>query len=405
MACSLQMIFVSGCARGEAATSGTATDSAANQSFHVVGYYSMTEALGGAAPAFPFDKVSHVNLYFLNPDANGNFPDVSGLTAFIQSAHAKGVSVMASIGGGSAHPQYHTLLKDDKRPAIVKSLLQIVAGTGLDGIDVDLEGDDIDADSYEALVTELADGLHAAKHSITSAVAVYFSDKLTDKALAQYDFINLMSYDHTGEWNPAKPGPHATYEDAVTDLQFFLQQRHIPKSKITLGVPFYGYSFGPTLTSKAGSMNYGEIVTLYPGAEKKDEWPLPGGATIYYNGMPTISKKIALAKDKAAGIMIWQLDGDATGALSLLTLIGTQKKITGTFIYPKSIHEKDSFAFHRHFVCLSAILIFPASRCVRCRQCPGWQHEHRQFADPVCRRLETDINDRLLGRFEKQLAE
>ncbi len=326
LCCSLAFYSVAGCARGASRASTNIPDSTGGTSFRVVGYYSMNEALSGATATFPFDKLSHVNLYFLNPDINGLFPDVSGLKSFIQSAHAKGVSVMASIGGGSAHPQYHTLLKPDKRPAIVSALLKIVGTTGLDGIDVDLEGDDIDTDTYEALVSELASGLHAAGHAITSAVAVYFSDKLTDKALAQYDFINLMSYDHTGEWNPAKPGPHASYEDAVTDLGFFRNQRHVAKDKITLGVPFYGYSFGPELTSKAGSMNYGDIVSRYPGSEKTDQWSLPGGATIYYNGMPTISKKIALARDQAAGIMFWQLDGDATGPLSLLTLISTEKK-------------------------------------------------------------------------------
>jgi len=37
------------------------------------------------------------------------------------------------------------------------------------------------------------------------------------------------------------------------------------------------------------------------------------GKTLYYNGIPTIKKKTVLAKEKASGIMIWQLSGDATG--------------------------------------------------------------------------------------------
>src|ERR1700712_1747498 len=162
LCCSLAFCSVAGCARGQSGATTTATDPTAGRSFHVVGYYSMNEALAGATPTFPFDKLTHVNLYFLNPEANGQFPDVTGLKSFIQSAHAKGVSVMASIGGGSAHPQYPTLLKPDKRPGIVSALLKIAEDTGLDGIDVDLEGDDIDMATYESLVTELASGLHAA---------------------------------------------------------------------------------------------------------------------------------------------------------------------------------------------------------------------------------------------------
>ena len=65
-----------------------------------------------------------------------------------------------------------------------------------------------------------------------------------------------MSYDRTGPWRPEKPGPHAAYEHAVEDLEYFGVVRKRPKDKMTLGLPFYGYGYGPELTSKAISMNY-----------------------------------------------------------------------------------------------------------------------------------------------------
>ena len=39
---------------------------------------------------------------------------------------------------------------------------------------------------------------------------------------------------------------------------------------------------------------------------------------LYYNGIPTIKQKAALAKEKASGIMIWQVKGDARGKAPLL---------------------------------------------------------------------------------------
>ncbi len=54
-----------------------------------------------------------------------------------------------------------------------------------------------------------------------------------------------MSYDHTGPWRPEKPGPHAPYEEAQAALAYFGVDRKIPKDKLVLGVPFYGYGFGP----------------------------------------------------------------------------------------------------------------------------------------------------------------
>src|SRR3546814_7222035 len=90
---------------------------------------------------------------------------------------------------------------------------------------------------------------------------------------------------------------------------------------MVLGVGFYGYGFGPTLTSPAVTMNYGEIVAQFPNAQNTDQIELPSGATMYYNGIPTMTRKTELAKSKASGIMIWQISGDATGKYSLLKTI------------------------------------------------------------------------------------
>jgi GH18 family chitinase len=190
----------------------------------------------------------------------------------------------------------------------------------LDGIDVDLEGSDID-ENYENFVVELAGALKSRRKMITAAIAIYYKDALSDKALAQYDFVNIMSYDRTGPWKPDKPGPHSTYANALEDLEYFGTVRNIPKEKMTLGIPFYGYGFGPELTSPAISMDYRQIITDFPEAEFLDEFNMPGGKILYYNGINTIKRKTTLAKEKASGIMIWQLQGDASGAHSLLQAI------------------------------------------------------------------------------------
>jgi hypothetical protein len=90
---------------------------------------------------------------------------------------------------------------------------------------------------------------------------------------------------------------------------------------MVLGVPFYGYGYGPELTSKAVTMTYNDIVATFSGAELVDQWTMPDGKIIYYNGIPTIKKKTLLAREKASGIMIWQILGDAPGELSLLGAI------------------------------------------------------------------------------------
>ena len=288
--------------------------------FRVVGYYSLRSAMNGFHK-FPFKLVTHVNLYFVNPDSLGNFTqDFSALAPFIKKAHRKNVKVLLSIGGGSEHPYYHRLLMDENRAALVAKLASIAVQYNIDGIDVDLEGKDIDK-NYESFVVELAGSLRSHQKLTTSAVAVYYKDQFTDKVLAQFDFVNVMVYDRTGPWKPQMPGQHSSYNNAVDDLEYFGTERNIPAGKMVLGVPFYGYAFGPELTSPVKSMNYGQIVSSFNGSESVDEWKMDGGYIMYYNGIPTIRKKTELAKEKASGIMIWQIGGDATGSKSLLKTI------------------------------------------------------------------------------------
>ncbi|MBC7398466.1 MAG: hypothetical protein H7289_00870 [Mucilaginibacter sp.] len=292
-----------------------------NAKFKIVGYYPIRATLTADLNAVPFDKLTHVNLYFLNPDTLGNFNTyLSGLIPFIKAAHAKNVKVLASIAGGGKHPYYGKLLMDDKRPKFISDLTDIALKLGLDGIDVDIENRDIDG-NYEKFATELSAAMKAHNLLTTAAIAIFYKDQLTEAALAQYDFVNLMSYDHTSPGSPDRTGQHSPYDKAVSDLDYFYTIKHIPKEKIVLGVGFYGYGFGPDLITPGMSMTYGQLITQNPGAELLDQWNLPGSKIIYYNGIPTIKQKTQLAKKEAAGIMIWQLLGDALGDKSLLNAV------------------------------------------------------------------------------------
>ncbi len=288
--------------------------------FRVVGYYSLRSAMNDFGK-FPFKRLTHVNLFFLNPDTLGNFTqDLSALKPFITKAHKKNVKVLFSIAGGGEHPYYHKLLQDGYRTVFIQNLISQVLRYNFDGIDVDLEGSDID-ENYEVFVSELARELRLHQKLITSAIAVYYKEDLSDNALAQYDFVNIMCYDRTGPWRPEVPGQHSSYYDAMEDLQYFGTVRNIQQEKMVLGIPFYGYGFGPGVTSPVISMNYNKIVSEFPGAESVDQWKTDDGYIIYYNGLPTIMQKTKLAKEKASGIMIWQLGGDVRGSKSLLKAI------------------------------------------------------------------------------------
>ena len=286
--------------------------------FRVVGYV----PLGRTVPDFSkisFERLTHLNIAFVNPDSTGNLVLREGFDALIQKAQENKVKVLASIGGGSFNPHYSRLLSDTNRKILIGKLVQLVIDHKLDGLDVDLENDNLDT-NYVHFVTGLAAELKPIDKLLTAALATWNAHLISDAALEKFDFINIMSYDQTGPWRPNQPGPHSTYTKAEEDLLYWTKIRGVPKNKVSLGVPFYGYCFG---TKYGESMSYRDIITKFPGADQQDQVLPEGGGVIHYNGLPTIKSKTALALKNAGGIMIWQLLHDAEGDDSLLAAIDT----------------------------------------------------------------------------------
>lgn len=300
----------------------TVPDTKAGKNFRVIGYLPAFGMRNTGELNFDFGRINYLNIAFVNPDSVGNFTISPSLTQIVTAAHAKNTKVLISIGGGSAPAYYSKLLADTLRGKLINSLAKLSVDFNLDGIDVDLEGERIDT-NYEAFVTGLSVALKPKGKLLTSAVATAYKSRYTDKALAVYDFINIMSYDKTGPWRPNDAGPHAPYEMAVADLDYWINTRGIPPQKLSLGLPFYGYGFGAGAPKEIGFKN---LVAQYAGAENADTFTVPDGGIIYYNGTATIKNKTTLALEKAGGVMIWQLLGDADGDKSLLNVINNTIK-------------------------------------------------------------------------------
>jgi chitinase len=289
--------------------------------FRIIGYFRGN--LEHDVDKIHFRKITHLNVAFINPDAAGTFVPVTGLQALVKTAHARHVKVLASFGGGMAPAYFSDLIGAAHRTAFIANLLKLMLDYKLDGIDVDLEGALITAD-YDAFIADLAPAIKS-KGLLTAAVATAYGERYSLAALQQFDFINVMSYDKTGPWKPENAGPHAPFAMATADLIYWNTAKGVAKEKLSLGVPFYGYSFGPV---GAGSMMYREIIQAYPGAENKDEVTMSDGGFLYYNGILTIQNKTKLALAQAGGVMIWQLLQDTTGKKSLLDVIHKQIKAT-----------------------------------------------------------------------------
>ena len=275
-------------------------------------------ALSAWATKVDFSQLTYLNVCFADVSAAGDvtFADAS-LDAFVATAHANGVKVCMAIGGATVIDTggvFATLLQDGSRDALVGKLSQYATDHQLDCIDVDLEGNGVNQ-YYEAFVSSLGTKLHAENKELTSAVSSWFGEKITDKAIAAFDFMNIMAYDLHNPGGSAEPVQSSSIDEATKEVDYWVG-RGLPKAKAVFGVPFYGYKWA---TAQSEALTYAAILAQDPTAATQDQLTV-GGATIYLNSRTTIQAKTKLAKSYG-GIMAWELGQDAAGDASLMKAI------------------------------------------------------------------------------------
>ena len=267
-----------------------------------------------------FSKVTQINLAFALGDANGNLqlaPD-SQVDAFVTAAHAKGVKVFPSLCGGGGDDKIAPHYQPGKVDAFVDKIIAYVVKHKMDGIDVDVEAPNKMGAAYDTFIAKLKAKAAPLGLPVTAAVAPWMQSGMSNATLKSFDFITVMSYDNAGTWTGA--GAHSSYQQAVDALNFY-EAKGVPRAKIVLGVPFYGYCWGNCGGPSSKYVLYKDILAKFPWASTVD-WIDQGGAKYSFNGVGTMKAKTQLANGYG-GIMIWELAGDvkSTNADSLLKAV------------------------------------------------------------------------------------
>jgi GH18 family chitinase len=266
-----------------------------------------------------FCKLTHLNLCFANPDANGYFK-MNSISVIISKAKIQNPNILVSVSlGGGVLPEnakenwVKFIDTPANRPIMISKIIDFVESNQLDGVDFDLEWDAVTA-GYSDFVIQLNDSLKKRGKLFTAAFpATTRYNQITNKALAVFDFINIMAYDKTGPWSPNNPGQHSSFDFAKQAVSYWKNRGVVP-GKLVLGVPFYGYNFDDS--KNITGFSYSEMVQkniLYADLDQVGE--------AYYNGRPTIEKKVGLAAESTGGIMVWELGHDSFNGYSLLTTI------------------------------------------------------------------------------------
>jgi len=275
---------------------------AQKSSFPVIGYYA---SWSGEPEDIQYDKLTQVNFSFAFPNSDGTvrLTDTDKLMTLVELAHEQQVKVYLAIGGwdlgegGGNDAIFETMAsKETSRKKFAASLLFLLKEYELDGIDIDWEYPD-SKENFLLLMKEIYPALQAKNKKISVAVAGEgeHGDGISAESFQYFDYLNIMAYDGGT--------PHSPYSYAVKCLDYW-SAKGCPKEKIILGLPFYG---------KDPNTDYKVILEGDPNAYSMDQLD-----DVHYNGIPTIQKKTLLAKERAAGVMIWELSQDSNNKYSLL---------------------------------------------------------------------------------------
>jgi GH18 family chitinase len=313
-------VFLLGC------TTEPQAESASQQApFKVIGYASLRldNYWDSVNAQLPF--VTHINVAFANPadDASGEIAPINEalLQQTVELAHQEQTQVFISFGGWRGDDSGHDLVyeqiaaNDTARQAFIDNIVAMVKRFNLDGVDMDWEYPRMQgAADYERFIVELAQALHRHDKQLTAAV-IGTKTKVTDdgdgaaysdRALAAFDWINLMAYD-------ARPDDHSPYKLVEQSTDYWLGERGIAPHKAVLGLPIY---------ARPSWRSYRQVVANDPHNACVDTVNFSGKPD-YYNGLPTIANKTRFAlNNKLGGVMVWELALDSTAPeLSIMQAI------------------------------------------------------------------------------------
>ncbi len=257
----------------------------------------------------------------------GGATNETKMGTMVASAHTVNTKAYLCFGGGGTYGSqtYYDMARiESSRKEFAHQVKELCLSKGFDGFDVDWEGlrNSQDGAAHEALMRTLKDTLHSVGLGLIVTVQQGSSaTNFTKAAIDCADLVQIMSYDATGSWNASPYGQHSSYEFAEAGVSYWAMNRGISKSKLVLGVPFYGWQFNSSNECPCSAVTYKDIVATYPELVDGDDFIETGAyANTFFNGFRTITDKLNLARaNYMPGIMIWELSQDATGSNAMLT--------------------------------------------------------------------------------------
>jgi spore germination protein YaaH len=205
-------------------------------------------------------------------------------------------------------------------------MFDLMAANGYTGINIDFEAvDPKDRKAFSAFVDTVAKAAHAKGYQVAVSVPAELRDDPTDDWTGAFDFaalgqsadvIQLMTYDENGPWGD--PGPVAGLDWVGSSVKYAVSV--VPSSKVSLGVPAYGYDWDLTDSTQSTQIPWTSIASTLQATGAVPQWDQATSSphftytasghkhVVWYENQQSLAAKSALVSDYAlAGISVYAL--------------------------------------------------------------------------------------------------
>lgn len=242
--------------------------------------------------------------------------------SFTEFAHKHHIAVFGLVGdGGLGSPGVEFFLGGPVRmERHAEALCEAVIADGIDGLDLDYESmKPEDRDNFSSFVELVAKMLHQHHKLLTMAVCAkdtepgdWSGSQSEDykRIGAAVDRARIMTYDQHEESGPAGPVADLAWVKRVMDHALSL----IPKEKLEIGIPGYGYNWSPP---RPRGVNWTQFSRL-PGADQSGRDPasnelllkLPRGEAWFCDAVSEQPKLDLAVQLGVHGVYMWVMGSE-----------------------------------------------------------------------------------------------
>ncbi len=263
-------------------------------------------------------------------DIRGNISG-SAPTAALSFARSKGMLTFATIsnfGATDFDPKIaHAVITNPFRKArFISNALKLVQTSNYSGVNIDFEAvPNKDRAAFSSFIHDVSTAMRKGGYLTVVSVPAELKDNPGDFWTGAFNFrsigrnadiLQLMTYDESGPWGP--PGPVAGLDWVKPCVQYAASV--VPPSKVSLGIPAYGYDWNTTLTSGV-QVPWKSIPALISSTGAVPQWDTTSSSpfftyqtkdgsnhVVWYEDTKSIPLKSALAVSyNLAGVSVFAL--------------------------------------------------------------------------------------------------